>query len=424
MGAKLAGRSRRYPQVAVSRIVYFSLPACGHVNPTLPVVAELVRRGVEVHYFATEQFQWAVEAAGAVFVPYTVEFRMPARGQGPFRFADTTVETLLEMSEAVLRAHLLQVRAMAPTIVMHDSFSPWGGLVARCLRLPTVASVPSIAVNQEIATRYGPGPDAAPPEPGLTPEWLVRVKARCAAFSERYGLPPPRSPAELLQTYGDLNVVYTSRWFQPLEGSFPSDRFKFVGACLQARPDAAPFPFERLDGRPLVYVSMGSVYEDLAHVFRTCLEALAEGHWQVVMATGWNFPEGWPAPVPDNFLVQPFVPQLEILRRAAVFVTHAGMNGTHEALYNGVPLVALPQGSDQFWIAHRAAELGVGLVLEGGAVTARCLRESVERILDDPAYAAAAARVGESLRVAGGPARAAGEIAAFLTTAGRESVPA
>jgi MGT family glycosyltransferase len=398
----------------VGPIVYFSLPAHGHINPTLAVMRELVRRGQPVVYYGTEQFRPAIQDTGAEFYCYSAEFRMPDEGPGPFAQVSTTLETLLEQSRAILDGHLEQVRMLRPTHIMYDSFAPWGSLVAQLLRLSTIGSIPSILINGEIDSRYGADPRTQPEDPRLTPEWFAQFRSRCHADLLRYGLPEPPSPPQLLQTYGDRNVVYTSRLFQPMAEAFDGQRFQFVGPCFEFRPEAPPFPFERLDGRPLVLVSLGTVYGNRPQFFRSCLEELAGAPWQVVLSTGGNFPEGDLGPAPDNFIVRSFVPQIEILRRCAAFVTHGGMNSVQEALYHGVPLVVAPQAADQFWISARAAELGAAVVLDQLRMEAGAIRGSVAKIISDASYADAAARVGASLRAAGGYMRAADEIQRFV----------
>jgi len=141
---------------------------------------------------------------------------------------------------------------------------------------------------------------------------------------------------------------------------------------------------------------------------------LAGNEWQVVVSAGDSFNVADLGPVPENFIVRSFVPQIEILRRAAAFVTHGGMNSVQEALYHGVPLVAAPLAADQFWISARASELGAALVLDPARVEAGTIRGSVAEILSGDRYAAAAARIGASLREAGGARGAAAEIQSFV----------
>jgi MGT family glycosyltransferase len=405
----------------MARIVYFSFPAYGHIYPTLPVMRELAGRGERIFYYGTERFKPLIRQAGALFCPYTSRLSMPEHGPGPYAQVSTTLETLLESSGAVLDSHLAEVRSLRPTHIMFDSFAPWGRLVAQLLGLPAIASVPSILIDGEIAARYGAGAERQPEDPRLTPQWYAAFRRRCHARLLAYHLPRPLSPPELLQSYGDLNVVYTSRFFQPLAERFDDRRFRFVGPCCQFRPDAPPFPFERLDGRPLVLISLGTVYGDRPDFLRNCLEELADAPWQVVLSTGRGFPAG---DAPRNFIVRRFVPQVEILRRAAAFVTHGGMNSVQEALYHGVPLVMAPQAADQFWISARAAELGAAVVLDEPRRKAGAIRASVAEVLSDARYASAAARIAASLRAAGGPAQAADKIQAAAANSAGVCAPA
>jgi MGT family glycosyltransferase len=398
------------------RVVYFSFPAHGHVNPTLPVIRELVRRGRPVAYFGAHRFRPAIEETGAQFHPYPAEICPPERGPGPFARVSATLETLLDWTRAALDGHLKDVRILRPTHIMYDTFAPWGRLAARIMRLPSVGSVPSILVDGGIDARYGRGAGGASTDPGLTPEWYAGFRARCHAALAPYGLSETPSPPQLLQTYGDFNVVYTSRLFQPMAETFDEHRFRFVGPCFGFCPKAPPFPFEWLDGRPLVSVSLGTVYAN-PQFLRACLAELAGGPWQALISTGGCFPVESLGTIPDNCMVRSLLPQIEILRRAAAFVTHGGMNGVQEALYHGVPLVLAPQAADQFWIAARAVELGAGVALQPLPTGEGAIRAGVERVLSAPCYATAAARVGESLRAAGGYTLAADEIQRFLRSA-------
>jgi len=395
----------------MGRIVYFSFPAHGHVNPTLPVMRELVRRGEQISYFGTSRFARAIVETGAQFCPYTGRIRMPVDGPGPFARLTTTLETLLEFCGAVLDDHLDAVRRSRPTHVMFDSFAPWGRMVAQLLGLPAVASVPSILVNRAIDARYGSAPERPAEDPRLTANWCARFRARCHMRLLGYHLPEPLSAPELLQTYGDLNLVYTSRMFQPLAEQFHARRFRFVGPCCSFRPQEPSFPFDQLDDRPLVLISLGTVY-GRPDLLRNCVKELAGGPWQVIVAAGGDstLADGAPA----NAIVRTWVPQVEILRRTSAFVTHGGMNSVQEALYYGVPMVLLPQAADQFWIASRTAELGAGVILDSSRLNPGDIRSKIAAIVSGTGYASAAARIAQSLHAAGGHAKAADEIQSFI----------
>ena len=91
--------------------------------------------------------------------------------------------------------------------------------------------------------------------------------------------------------------------------------------------------------------------------------------------------------VPDNFVLVDSVPQIEVLKRASLFVTHSGMNSTSEAIHYGVPMVCIPNTVDQPLNAYRVAdELGAGIRIVSADLSAEKVRDAVCRILTDKRY--------------------------------------
>jgi MGT family glycosyltransferase len=216
-----------------------------------------------------------------------------------------------------------------------------------------------------------------------------------------------------------LNIVYTSRYFQPCAESF-DERFHFVGPSIGDRPETAGFPWSDVSSRALVYVSLGTLFNADETFYRNCFEAFGRENVQVVMSIGANVSEARLGQSPPNFIVRAHVPQLEVLRRASVFVTHGGMNSVSESLYNGVPVVVVPQMSEQHIVGKQAEALGAGVCLAKEAATPNTLRESVNRLLAEDRFRQQAAVVRQSFQAAGGVSRAADAIVAF-TRSGRWS---
>lgn len=117
--------------------------------------------------------------------------------------------------------------------------------------------------------------------------------------------------------------------------------------------------------------------------YKLCFAAFAETKYTVILSVGRQTDLLDLGDIPANFIVQSYVPQLEILQRAKLFVTHGGMNSTSEGLYYGVPLIVLPQSADQPYLARRVAELGAGIHLNPEGLTAGDLREAAERVFKD-----------------------------------------
>jgi MGT family glycosyltransferase len=116
---------------------------------------------------------------------------------------------------------------------------------------------------------------------------------------------------------------------------------------------------------------------------------------------------------PANIVVQPHVAQLDVLARAAVFVTHGGMNSVSESLYHRVPMIVVPQMSEQQMVGKQVAALGAGLYIAPADVTADRLRVAVRQIRGDVRFREQADKVRQSFDAAGGVRRGADAIVAF-----------
>jgi zeaxanthin glucosyltransferase len=146
------------------------------------------------------------------------------------------------------------------------------------------------------------------------------------------------------------------------------------------------FPWQRLTGEPLIYASMGTAQNGLLDVFNKIMEAVERPGYQLVLSVGMNIaPESVPAKQANTMIVQR-APQLELLQRATLCLTHAGLNTTLESLAQGVPLVAIPITNDQPGVAARILASGTGLFLPLSGLTAEALRKQVDEVLSTPSY--------------------------------------
>jgi MGT family glycosyltransferase len=257
----------------------------------------------------------------------------------------------------------------------------------------------------------------------LLSEHLVRkVRALTKQISATYGVRRP-SLFEMANNPGQLNIVFTSRYFQPNGNAF-NETYLFVGSSIVGRAGAPAFPFEALGKeRPLIYISLGTVYNAQKDFYRRCFAAFAGSHYHVVLSVGRKTPIASLGAIPANFIVQEYVPQLDILQRAALFISHGGMNSVSDALYYGVPLVVIPQSADQPWVAKGVVRLGAGKMISRTHVSAARLRSVAEEVLTHGKYAQMSERIGKTLRDAGGPERAADAIQQLLQTVTRYAPP-
>ena len=207
---------------------------------------------------------------------------------------------------------------------------------------------------------------------------------------------------------------------QPAFFDFPRrhlpDHFHYTGPWIppESKVDTG-FPWERLDGRPLIYASLGTLQNRLEHVFRIIAEACAGLEAQLVLALGSK--TTWIAPnLPGNPIVIGYAPQLALLQRARLVITHGGLNTTLECLREGLPLIALPIANDQPGNAARIEHIGVGECIPLRKLTAPGLRNAVLRLLASPTHKERAVECAREIRRRNGPAEAAELIERAFTT--------
>jgi len=178
----------------------------------------------------------------------------------------------------------------------------------------------------------------------------------------------------------------------PKEFDFPipelPPRFHYSGPLHdnEGREPIA-FSWQQLNGKPLIYASMGTLVNGLKNVYRTILEAVGDfPNMQVVLSLGRNVDLNELGPIAANTIVVSSAPQIELLKRATLCITHAGLNTTLEALAQGVPLVAIPIGYDQPGVASRIAYHGVGEFVELGDLSKQRLSKLIAKVTSNPGY--------------------------------------
>jgi MGT family glycosyltransferase len=395
------------------KIAYIGIPAHGHTNPTLSVMRELVARGHEALYYNAAWFREKVAPTGVDFRAYPEPLPDERAVTEALGEIITASRLLAGMSERLTPFLLDEMARERPNVILYDSVAMWGYLAARTRRIPHICSITHFVLDGSQRS-IGAGELARYVWTALphVPE-LMRWKRRMA---RRYG----KDVVGGITEYGDLNLVFTSREFHP-PNRFVDERFRFVGPSIdltmRAGDDAFDSTFDGIGDGPLVYISLGTISNVNPLFYRTAFEAFGGYPARFVLAAGRRTGLADLEPIPANFVVRQYAPQLEILQRAHAFITHGGLNSAHEGLYYDVPEIVVPHQLEQALNGKRVAETGAGVMLGArpayGRVTAKQLRAALDEILSKATYRDNALRIGETLRAAGGYMRAAGEIEAF-----------
>jgi MGT family glycosyltransferase len=157
----------------------------------------------------------------------------------------------------------------------------------------------------------------------------------------------------------------------------------------------------------LVYASLGTLQNGSQNIYRVIADACADLDVQLVVSLGGGLDPGRLGVLSGNPLVVRYAPQLEIVKRAAAVITHAGLNTTLESLAEGVPLACIPLGNDQPGVAARVAARGAGVVVSRRSLNAKRLRAALRAVLSDEAYRCAARTLQASILHVDGLERAA-----------------
>ncbi|OAH11439.1 macrolide family glycosyltransferase [Streptomyces jeddahensis] len=396
-----------------AHIAMVGVPAISHVLPSLDIIRELVARGHRVTYaddFDAPRIADAILPTGAE----PVRFRSTLPVGPDASWPDDPIAAMTLFRDDAIGA----LEQIAPFYEQHPAdlyLYDIGGYAARVLA--ERQSRPLVQLSPTF-TGWEPGPEAPDVLDGIRAlpgadayeagfrDWLVREGATTTDPWQFSGVPP-------------RCVATVPRAMQPFADHVDDKRITFTGPCLAGRereerwerPAAAA-------GKKLLLVSLGSAYTDRPEFYRSCLAAFGPlSDWYVVLQIGTHVDAAALGPLPENVEVHRWVPQLAVLRKADAFVTHAGMGGSAEGLYCGVPMIAVPQDVDQFANADRLVELGVARRVDTADATPEALRAALLALTGDRDVAARTADLRAQARAEGGTARAVELIEAELPDA-------
>ncbi|SEJ94747.1 glycosyltransferase, MGT family [Paenibacillus polymyxa] len=292
--------------------------------------------------------------------------------------------------------------------IIHDSMFGCGRMLAQILKLPAINSCTSFAQTKEsfnhIMEQF----------PINVPKDIVKpindkFQNLTAMVKEKYGV-EIHSPYEVFCNPAPLTIVYTTREFQPYGEAF-DQTYKFVGPSISSRLTQKASIL--LQSRKKNQFTSHWVQSNRAiDFYKLCIEAFGNTDHTIVMSIGNRTQVSDLGEVPENFIVKNDVPQTDILQHTKLFITHGGMNSTHEGLYYGLPLIIIPQSADQPIIAGQVANMGAGIKLQMESLTANQLREAADHVLSLP-FKKAVAHIRESFQKTGGYHQAVNEIFAF-----------
>ncbi|MEC0240184.1 glycosyltransferase [Paenibacillus dokdonensis] len=394
----------------MARVLFINAGSEGHINPTIGVVQELISRGEEVVYFSIEAFRERIEETGATVRTFDDHKFIKAFISGGRDYLLERINGLLLTADVVIPSVLEQIEGEHFDYIIHDSMFGCGRIIAQILQLPAISSCSTFAQTR------GSFDNMLEPFFRQVPTEIVKpindkFQSLTVMIKEKYDVEID-SPYEVFCNPAPLTIVYTTREFQPYEEAFDQS-YKFVGPSISSRLTQANFDLTAIQGKSPIYISLGTVLNQAIDFYKLCIEAFGNTDHTIVMSIGDKTRISDLGDIPKNFIVKNYVPQTDVLHYTNLFITHGGMNSTHEGLFYGVPLIVIPQSADQPIIAAQVSNIGAGITLQMQNLTANQLREAAEHVLSLSSFKQAVAGISESFRKSGGYHQAVDEIFEF-----------
>jgi MGT family glycosyltransferase len=388
------------------KIGFISLSVPGHFNPMSAVARQLQSRGHDVVMLSLSWIEPLARAANLPFIPF-------GEKEWPAKQSQETIGTLSRLNgeeglqftvDAVARQvtkvkwrelpRLLPANGIDALVL--DNYDFYSQVVPMSLGMPYAVLSNALHFDYSGYTPlcvYGWAHENTPEarqrnHQGISKftQMLIRSNAELIAEVEKVGIKPNwEDPSSL---FSDLPwITQCPREFDFANSHWPK-KFHYAGPFHDGKGRLDfPFPWDQLTGEPIVYASMGTVQNGNAQIFRTIAEAVSKHKGlQLVLAIGNVLRREQTGPVPNNAIVVNNAPQLELLKKASVCITHAGFNTVLEALTQGVPQIAIPVTNDQPGVAARIADKKTGKATSLDGLDVSNLSSLLDEVLNNPIY--------------------------------------
>nr|WP_068888495.1 nucleotide disphospho-sugar-binding domain-containing protein [Pedobacter panaciterrae] len=379
----------------MSKFLFVVPPFFGHVSPTLSIGASLIAKGHDVKWFGvTPLADSHIPEGGEYIYPrndlieHQDELQRILKRQddgpacsGPEVMKLALEETYVPVARIMMKGLSKFVEAWKPDVIINDCITFAGALCAYIKGIPCVTTTP---VPPDVMG------DTANSAPKIF-EWQENL---IKGLQREFGV----NGDDIVIHSHKMNIVFTSEEFAGIQDSMP--HMKFVGP-VKGRPNHAEFDWERLGKAttPKVFVSLGTLLVDIRkEFFGKLIEAFADAPVTIVAATNPDIFEQWP----DNFIVNGFVPQAELMPKMDAVICHGGFNTVNDTFINGLPMLITPIAYDHFHTARLIENAGCGIKIRYKRLRIEDMRKAVFELLENPVYRNASLRIKETFIAAGG----------------------
>lgn len=380
--------------------LFVNLPFSGHVNPTFELVEMLVEQGHEVTYVLDETFKEKIEETGATFVPYDNYDSNWSEMRKYVASFDRAFQTAKRIGKEY-------------DCIVSEAFFIFGKHLADELNKPNIRLFSMFALNHAVLNAIK---DTGGFHFKLANDWNPLYRMVTGYYSGKNRMETNGFFSEIAENVPELNIVYTSRTFQLFEDQF-DERFAFVGPAINdlAQPEAEEeIPYDKMYDT-IIYVAMGTMLPRFAKkIYKRCIKAFKDEDVSVILTIGDELDKSDLGDIPENIHVYAKVPQVEMLERSTVFITHGGMNSVNESIHSKTPMVVGPIVNDQPMIADQIETLGIGKHIDLKKAKAEEIKNATYSVLENSAIKENMERIGGEMQDLGGNEAAALKIVAYM----------
>jgi UDP:flavonoid glycosyltransferase YjiC (YdhE family) len=402
------------------KVLAYTSPARGHLNPMMGPLLELRERGAEVHVRTLAAAVGAVREAGLECVPIDPEIEAVTMDdheeKSQLKAGKRAFDVWAERAPLEVEDFGRALAEVAPDVALVDTSTFGAKAVAEREGLPWAESRPFLLEDLHSgAPPFGLGLRRMRGPLGRLRD--AALNAAVGAIDGRLRL-PTFNAGRLAAGLEPAASIGEARHRAPLTLYFTAEPFEYprplppgvlmVGAATWDPPAALPLEIPE-DGRPLALVTCSSEFQDDGAIAAAALEGMAE-RWRLIVTTAGFDPTTLPRPV--GAVVERFLPHRPLLERASVVVCHGGMGIVQKALAHGVPVCVVPWARDQLDVAVHVEEAEAGVKLRRRRLSPARLAAAAEAT---ERRAAGAARVKAGYEATGGSSSAADAVESLIS---------
>jgi len=400
----------------INKVIIFSLPLVGHTNPTLAVCKDLIKKhsnNVKIIFYSRIFFKDLIQEAGAEFRDYNTEIfehnekENQSNEANIFKFACRSIDLADKIATNLLNVILNE----QPDLIIYDKAASFARLTIECAQneykkrvnlkpFKLICYSTTFLMDKDY-------PNANESKIFYSNLLVVLFYLLMYAFKKilfyfKHGIynKNPTLKAASIPLSNETIITFTFPQLQPRSHlKSTNNKYKFVGCCLDEQLHSSGIDkinsnlsIINDDKCDLIYVSFGSIFQNQLNIYTKLIDSFKLVNEQkkikVIMTTGskcFEYLNQINYAVPSFVTLLRSAPQIEILKQNKVklFITHSGMNSTSEAVHYGVPMICIPMALDQYLVANRVVELGLGVQLDKNCLNEIKIKHSILKILND-----------------------------------------